>query len=57
MCESSYQYIGKSVLKFYASIYILRVKLKFLSNGLIYNWGCVFMYLVEDNIVTYLVVF
>ena len=27
------QYLSKSVLKFYASLYILRVKLKLLSNG------------------------
>jgi len=33
ICKDSCQYISKFILKFYASLYILRVKLKLLSIG------------------------
>jgi len=45
MFENSYQYISKSLLKFYASLYILRVKLKLLSNGRITGVTCLCTYL------------
>jgi hypothetical protein len=41
MCTNSYQYIGKSILIFYAGLYVLWVKLKLLSIGRMTVVSCI----------------